>query len=344
MRLIMHQEPFVIRPVTEDDFEWLFNFRNKVDLGFTSLPHNREYLTNRLETVCSSFAENIPPQQRIYLFLRENLDTGDRVGISGIQACAGFNSIFYNYEVSSITQHSREMNLQFDHQILNLVNNFQSATELISFWIDPKNRGKKYGKPLSYSRLLFLAQFPHLFGKTVLAEIRGVCDENGKTPFWDAVARPFFGMEFVTADYLTMSTDKQFIADLMPKLPIYIDLLPQNARQLIGVAHDTAVPAKKFLQNQGLKYRNYIDIFDAGPLLSADLADVKLIKASNLKIISAIEKSLPQGMYVIIGNVNIGMRITTGLIQEKEDSLVVTKEIAEILQVDVGSEVRYAEI
>lgn len=340
----MAQEPFVIRPVTEDDFDWLFNFRSKVDLGFTSLPHNREYLTNRLATVCNSFAENIPPQQRIYLFVREQLDSGERVGIAGVQACAGFNTIFYNYEVSSITQHSREMDLQFDHQVLNLVENFQTATELISFWVDPEKRGQKYGKPLSYSRLLFLAQFANLFGKTLIAEIRGVCDEHGKTPFWDTVIRPFFGMEFVTADYLTMSTDKQFIADLMPKLPIYVDLLPKEAQQLIGVAHDTALPARKFLENQGLKYRNYIDIFDAGPLLSADLTDVKLVKDSSLKTVVAVEANIQDGRFVIIGNVNLGMRMTTGIIQEQENNVVVSKDIAEILQVDVGSEVRYAEI
>ena len=42
-------------------------------------------------------------------------------------------------------------------------------------------------------------------------------------------------MEYSTADYLTGIGQKSFIAELMPKHPVYVNLLPADARDAIGV-------------------------------------------------------------------------------------------------------------
>ena len=54
----------------------------------------------------------------------------------------------------------------------------------------------------------------------LLAELRGVIDERGGSPFWDGVAGRFFGMSFQEADYFNAINGNQFIADLMPKHPV----------------------------------------------------------------------------------------------------------------------------
>lgn len=337
-------DQFVIRPMTEDDLGWILAITNKIELGFTSMPNDPEYLKKRVATVVNSFAEHLPPQARLYMFVCENIQTGHRVGMSGIQAAAGFNTIFYNYEISTVSEMNRQMNIHFEHKVLDLVNSFQNATELVSLWIDPAWRDKKFGKPLSFARFLFMAQFPQLLNETVVAEIRGMVDEQGNSPFWEAIGRHFFGIDFTTADYLTMSTDKQFIADLMPHLPIYVDLLPKDAQQVLGKPHPTAEPAYALLESQGFRYRNYVDIFDGGPLMVAETRDIKLIAGSKLQTVIKIEDNLSVVNRALIGTTQLGMRITAGDIQETADGVILNQITANILRVNVGDQVRYAGI
>lgn len=337
-------ESFVIRPLVKDDLEWLLAVSHKIELGFASLPNNPEYIKKRVQTVVDSFAEKIPPQERIYLFVCENLSEGQVIGLAGIQACAGFNTIFYNFEVSNVAEIHRAMDIHFDHKLLNVVDNFQNATELISFWVDPEWRAKKFGKPLSFARFLFLAQFPQLFSAQVIAEIRGVFDDQGNSPFWEAIGRHFFGIDFSTADYLTMSTDKQFIADLMPHLPIYVDLLPKTAQQVLGKPHHTAEPAYALLKSQGFKYNNYVDIFDGGPLLVTETQDIKLIAESKLQNVSKIVENNSAANRALIGTTRLAMRVTVGDLKEETDGVVLNQATADILGLKVGDQVRYAKI
>lgn len=69
-----------------------------------------------------------------------------------------------------------------------------------------------------------MAQYPERFAPTVIADMRGVSDKKGNSPFWDNIAY-FFKMHFAEADRLTLATDKQFIADLMPRQFIYVRLV-----------------------------------------------------------------------------------------------------------------------
>ena len=71
-------------------------------------------------------------------------------------------------------------------------------------------------------------------------------DEAGGSPFWDGVAGRFFGMNFQEADQFNAINGNQFIADLMPKHPIYIAMLPETARAVMGLPHPTGRAAMHF--------------------------------------------------------------------------------------------------
>ncbi|MFN3589050.1 MAG: arginine N-succinyltransferase, partial [Spirosomataceae bacterium] len=49
--------------------------------------------------------------------------------------------------------------------------------------------------------------------------------------------------DFPTADYLTGIGQKVFIAELMPKYPIYVSLLSKEAQAVIGKVHEKTRPA-----------------------------------------------------------------------------------------------------
>ena len=67
-----------------------------------------------------------------------------------------------------------------------------------------------------------MAEFRERFADRVIAEMRGVSDEKGNSPFWQWLEEHFFSVDFPTADYLTGIGQKVFIAELMPKYPIYV--------------------------------------------------------------------------------------------------------------------------
>ena len=49
-----------------------------------------------------------------------------------------------------------------------------------------------------------------------------------------------------------MSTiSKQFIEEMMPQYPIYLDLLAEEVREGIGQVHEETVPAIAMLKNEG---------------------------------------------------------------------------------------------
>ena len=133
---------------------------------------------------------------------------------------------------------------------------------------------------LSKHRFLFMAEHPELFDETVFAEMRGVSDTDGHSPFYEWLQKHFFSMDFPTVDYLTGIGKKRFIAELMPKYPIYVNLLSNEARAVIGQTHEKTRPAIKMLQDEGFVNRGYVDIFDAGPTVECDVKNIRSVRRS----------------------------------------------------------------
>ncbi len=156
------EQAFVIRAITEKDLDWLCGIAPKIGVGFTSLPNDKKFLKNRLQTVAKSFKEEIRIEERVYLFVRENLPQREIVGICGIDVDVGYKESFYSYQISTVSQACASLDKYIEHKLLRLVNNFQKASELISFWVHPDHRRHAVGTSLSFSRFLFMAQHKEL--------------------------------------------------------------------------------------------------------------------------------------------------------------------------------------
>ena len=112
--------------------------------------------------------------------------------------------------------------------------------------------------------------------------MRGKLDADGKSPFWEGLGRHFFAMEYTTADYLTGIGQKSFVAELMPRHPVYVNLLPEAARAVIGEVHADTQPARAMLEQEGFRYEGYVDIFDAGPTLECFRDNIHAVRSSRL--------------------------------------------------------------
>jgi arginine N-succinyltransferase len=86
-------------------------------------------------------------------------------------------------------------------------------------------------------------------------------------------------MDYRKADVLS-ARDHRFIADLMPRYPIYVALLPEAARNVIARPHPDAEPALALLKSQGFHYNNVVDIFDAGPTVEAFVDQIDIVRSA----------------------------------------------------------------
>jgi arginine N-succinyltransferase len=202
------------------------------------------------------------------------------VGISAIEAAVGMKEPWYNYHVGTLVHASRALSVYTVAPTLFLANDHTGHTELCSLFLDQAFRQGKNGTLLAKSRLLFIAEFGERFAGKVIAELRGQLDADGRSPFWEGLGRHFFAMEYSTADYLTGIGQKSFIAELMPKHPVYVNLLPAAAREVIGTVHKDTEPARTMLEQEGFRYEGYVDIFDAGPTLECFRDDIRAVRRS----------------------------------------------------------------
>ncbi len=271
----------IIRPIQHSDYDALHRIAVESGHGFTSLPVNEELLKQRISHAEESFSKQVTqPGNEGYLFVMEDTETGAVVGTTGIEAAVGLDDAFYHYHLGKVVHHSRKLNIYNTVETLSLCNDYTGASEICTLYLTESHRKNSNGRFLSRVRFLFIAEHLERFSETIIAEMRGVSDENGRSPFWNWLEEHFFSIDFPTADYLTGIGKKVFIAELMPKHPIYVNLLSKDAQQVINKVHEKTVPALRLLEAEGFSRRGYVDIFDAGPTVEAQAHSVKTINES----------------------------------------------------------------
>jgi arginine N-succinyltransferase len=99
-------------------------------------------------------------------------------------------------------------------------------------------------------------------------------------------------MDFREADEFNAMHGTQFIADLMPKTPIYTAMLPESARHVMGVPHPTGRAAMKMLEREGFRYDCYVDIFDGGPTMVAATDSIRTVRDAQELVLDRISAEL----------------------------------------------------
>jgi len=330
----------VVRPAAPADLDHLLELAILSGPGFTSLPEDPDQLAERLDLSRDSFAGVLAPQARWYTLMLEETETGDVDGIGSVKAAVGLNRPFFSFRVVTNTQSSPSLAIKLEQKTLVLVNECTGWTEVGSLFLKADRRKGGAGRLLSQSRYMLIGAEPDLFADTVLAELRGVFTPDGGCPFWDHVAHKFFPMEFDEADRMTGSTDKQFILDLAPRHPIYIDLLPEPARAVIGKVHPQGVPAMALLESEGFRPNGLVDIFDAGPTVTCDRDNIRTVRdARSLTVALAaeVESELPA---LISTDSAASFRSVRQRAAIEGDVATLTHETADALKVRAGETVR----
>lgn len=334
----------LFRSVVKEDLDGIHRLAVQAGTGITTLPKDKALLEKRLAWACDSFKKTIQhPRDEYYLFVLEDTATKQVVGTAAIESFTGHELPFYSYKVSKRTRMCHSLNIRSDYEVLSLVNDNQGKSEICTLFLDPDYRRHHNGVLLSRTRFLFIAHYPERFAPLVIAEMRGITDEQGYSPFWENVGKHFFHMPFAEADRLTLSTNKQFIADLMPRNPVYVKLLSAEAQAVIGKPHQSSVPAMNILLNEGFRYNCYVDIFDAGPTIEAPRNQIRTIAASHLLTIKKISDEVSGNSY-LLANTKLDFRATVSqvIFNEQDSSCIISKATAKLLALKRGDLVRIA--
>jgi len=279
-----------LRAARLSDLEHLYEMAKLTGGGFTNLPADRKALSSKLERAAEAFANtaNELADEQFVLVL-EDAQTGAVRGTCQLMSKVGEQLPFYSYRLNTLTQYSKELDRTVRAEMLNLVTDLEGASEVGGLFLHPNERAGGLGLLLARSRYLFVAMHRARFADKIIAELRGIIDERGDSPFWDNVAGRFFGMSFNDADYFNAINGNQFIADLMPKHPVYVAMLDEDARKVIGKPHPTGRAAMKMLENEGFRYDGYVDIFDGGPTMVAVTDGVRSVSESRSAPVIAMD-------------------------------------------------------
>lgn len=334
----------LIRPVASKDLDELIALASETGYGLTTLPQDPEFLGRRIRESELNFSRlgERRPRGEPFLFVLEDLATRAIIGTCGIVPKVGGFEPFYAYRIDTAIHESEIVKIRKEVKTLHLVAEHDGPSELVSLFLSPKHRGRNVGRFLSLSRFLFLAEFPQNFEETIIAEIRGVIDEKGRPPFWDAIGRHFFEIDFQQSDYLSL-LNKKIIADLMPTHPIYVPLLPEDAQKVIGVPHADSKGAARILEAEGMRFSGMVDIFDGGPILTAPVNSIRTVRESARHRVIDVVDDRP-GSATIVSTVRDGFRAVLGTAHRSEEGLAIGRAVAHALGIGKGEWVRSVEL
>lgn len=273
----------VMRPAQIADLSEVQRLAADSPVGVTSLPNDAERLSEKIAASEASFAAEVSFNgEESYFFVLEDTDTGRLVGCSGIVASAGYSDPFYSFRNETFVHASRSLSIHNKIHALSLCHDLTGNSLLTSFYVEADLVPSVWAELNSRGRLLFVANHPERFADAVVVEIVGYSDEQGDSPFWDAVGRNFFDMSYTEAELLSGLKSRTFLAELMPHYPIYVPLLPDAAQEAMGQVHPRAQITFDILMREGFETDHYIDIFDGGPTLHARTSGIRSIAQSRV--------------------------------------------------------------
>lgn len=273
--------PWVIRPARVGDIDPLVSLARALGPGMTTLPADAETIAGKVRSSIATFGD-APCEDRQYILVLEERETGRVLGLSGVYPRVGEAHGFFSYKLTRLVQRSVSLKRRYEIELLTLSNDYTGATEIGTLAVLPELRGTRAGRFLARARYMLIGAFPDRFSTQVMAEMRGWQDADGRSPFWDAIGARFFDMSFEEADHLSAVEGAGFIADLMPKQPIYTALLPDEARAAIGRAHEVSARAMTMLMHEDFRYEAHIDVFDGGPQVHAMRDRIRTIQDTRL--------------------------------------------------------------
>src|SRR5437868_11400082 len=216
----------IARLVTEGDFDALMRLGEGADPRVYTLPRSHEGWSNAIERSIEASSRSVDlPGDEHYLVVLED-DAGSLAGAAAIRATAGSQGTFFAFRNDVIHHASRDLSISNNVHVLSLSSDLTGHTQMLSFFVDKKRASLADAAMLSRSRLALAAVDRRRFSQHFFASLAGWCDDTLASPFWDALGRKFFAMDFIDAERaVSGARNRTLIVELMPHYPVYVPML-----------------------------------------------------------------------------------------------------------------------
>jgi arginine N-succinyltransferase len=288
-----------VRPARLADLDALELMARAAHPVLHSLPRDRAVLETRVALSEDSFRAEVDfPGEEFYLFVLEDSETHALHGTSSIVASAGYSEPFYAFRNDALIHASRELKVNRKIHALTMSHELTGKSRLAGFYVDPSVREatESAAHLLSRARMMYVAANRKRFSEDVFSLMLGVTDDAGVSPFWEAVGRKFFGRDFEQVELESGGRSRTFIAEVMPSYPLYVPLLPAEAQRVLGEPDDGALLAYDIHLEEGFEPDRFVDIFDAGPVLTVPVARSASVLANETRIVRSLtDDASPSG-------------------------------------------------
>jgi arginine N-succinyltransferase len=293
----------LVRPSRLSDLDRIEQMARTARPVLHSLPHDRDALEARLALSEDSFRADVDfPGEEIYIFVLEDTDTGELVGTSTIVAAAGYAQPFYVFRNDALIHASRELRVNRKIHALTMSHELTGRSRLAGFHIAPALLHEPAAHLLSRARLMYVASHRQRFTPDIFSLLLGVTDDAGVSPFWEAVGRKFFQRDFAEVEKVSGGRSRTFIAEVMPSYPLYVPLLPEDAQRVLGEPDDSALTAYEIHLEEGFEPDHYVDIFDAGPVLTVSIESCASVRFQQRREVAEplpATATLPRALHLV---------------------------------------------
>ena len=331
---------FIVRVARADDAAAFHALVIEADGALERHAESPEASRATLERVERSLAGKASDAERGYLLLLEDCASGEVVGCVQLVCSIGLDQPFYDYRLGKIVHSSSRLKSYRCHEVLYLCNDLTGCSELHSLYVRRDARGMGGAALLTKAAQLFIAGRLAEFAPRTIIEMHGVRDPDDTSPFWEAVGRHFFKVDQRGAERLVAQGRKAFIAELMPKHPVYLSLLPESAQSTVGGIHPDIAGLAPLLEQDGFHFENHVDIFDAGMVLEAHTRTLNGVANSREFLAGAGEPADGAQRWCVAAGEGEGFCMTAAPGSLAADRLILSPDILSRLGASAGASVR----
>ena len=283
---------FLIRRAKASDLDLLLKLAKMVH--FINLPADKDIIAEKIERSRRSFqavhdgtALSVKDGDRsavgnspIFMFVIEDISTGNPLGTSMIVArMGGPGHPNISFQLEKKHFFSEDLQQGTSHTVATLQLDESGPSEIGGLILGPSFRRNPYkvGKQISLIRFHYMGLHRQQFADRILAEMMAPITPDGHNTLWEYLGRRFINLPYTEADKFCQRS-REFMVSLLPREPIYLSLLPPEARKLVGQVGPDTVPARRMLEELGFRYTNRVDPFDGGPHLEALTDQIPLVR------------------------------------------------------------------
>lgn len=201
------------------------------------------------------------------------------------------------YHVGCTVHAARDLNLFHRQRTLLLGNDHTGASELANLVCaegDVPLADRATALRLAVAAaLMTVAMRRQCYAGTMIAELPGLRDGAGQSPFWAGLGRHFYNDDPAQAAALHGSAWRCHVAALLPRQPVYTSFLPPAAQAAIAQVHPGARLQQQVLEAAGLRYGHHVAIDDGGPVLEADMDSLPGVTRSRRWTVAAFPGDAP---------------------------------------------------